>query len=850
MLKKALYYFFLAVLLLVAELHAQEPEKVVVEPVNIDMHFPLVADTVVVGLVFQQLVWLPIEDVFEFLKVKKSAIDSGKIITGFLFHADSTYEINARVNRIQFGGKIVSFNSNELILYEDKLYLKSYLFYSIFGIECRFDYRSLQIIIQSKKELPILLIQKQRMLRFNINKLKNELIVDTLIKSKNKSLNIGVADWTINSVLNVNGRAEFQGNLAFGGSVLGGEMNAAFQYNNKSQFDNRQQYYLWRHVNNDHQFIKQIGLGKINTNAISSLFAPVVGVRISNTSTIQKQDFGTYRIERTTNPNWTVELYINNLMVNYTQADAAGFYSFEIPVMYGNAQIMLKQYGPNGEQKMNEFNINIPYNFLPKSKIEYIVNAGIVEDTLASRFSKAQLNYGLTNKITIGAGVEYLSSISTRKDMPFLQTNFKIANNLLISAQYIQDVKFNVSGNFKAFKNVLIDALYTRYKEGQQAIFNNYLEERNVTVSIPWKVKKNYYYSRINVYQIVLPATKYTTVEAMISGRFLGAGFNMSNFALLTETNNPYLYANFSFTYSLKSGFLLQPMFQYEYNSGKLISSRVQLDKLVSQKAFLNFFYDHNYKSNIKSYNIGIRYDLNFMQSGYNFRTNSSTNSSLISYLRGSILFDKQTNFIGFFGRPGMGRSGIVLYSFLDYNNNRLKDSNEPKVSGIKFSIPGGSREWNNRDTAYIVRNLEPYYKYILTIDKNSFDEIAWRINKAILQIHLTPNQFTNIGIPINVLGEVSGTVSIVSGGKQVGLPRILLEIVNAKGLIVAKVMTDDEGFYNYLGLSPGKYSIKPNIEQLEKLGYRLLKPSISFSIDAMEHGDSKTDINVELIEK
>lgn len=845
LLKKHSYCIVLFFLLLAVNSSAQDKTAPAFEPVPIEVQYPLIGDTTMVSLIFQNQIWLPVEDLFHFLQVKKIVSEEGKLIQGFIFYPDSIYQINYALNTISFGTKTSFINTNEWVYYQNKIYLQSNLFSPLFSIDCRFDYRALQVIVQSKYELPIVLAQKQRMFRKNINKLKNVVVVDSLIKGKYQPLNIGVADWTINQVININGRPELQANLAFGGSVLGGEMNAAFQYNNKSVFDNRQQYYLWRHVNNDNKYIKQVGLGKINTNAIASLFAPVVGVRISNTPTIQKADFGNYRIDRFTEPNWTVELYINNLLVNYTKADAAGFYSFEIPVLYGNSQIMLRQYGPNGEQKTNEFNINIPYNFLPKSKVEYIVNAGFVEDTLASRFSKLQLNYGLTNRITIGAGVEYLSSIGTRKDMPYVQANFKIANQFLMTAQYIQDVKFTISGNFRAKKNVTIDALYSRYKEGQQAIFNNYLEERNLTFSVPWRFKKNQYYSRLNIYQIVLPAANYTTIEAMVSGRLLGTGFNISNFAILTESNQPYLYTNFSFSYTLKNGFLLSPIFQYEFNTGRFISSRIQLDKLISQKTFLNFFYDHNYKSNIQSYNLGIRYDLKFMQAGYNFRTNSAANTSIINYLRGSLLYERKTKYTGYFSRPGMGRSGMIVYSFLDYNGNGKKDPTEPKVNGLKFSLPGGSKDWNEKDTSFVIRNLEPYYKYIITVDKNSFDEIAWRLNKSIIQVHLIPNQFTPIAIPIEVLGEVSGTVSLVKGQHSVPLGRIVVEIINAKGELQAKTLSDETGYYNYLGLPPGVYMVKAATMQLEKLGYRTPISWPIFTISETMHGDSKTDINL-----
>ena len=114
-----------------------------------------------------------------------------------------------------------------------------------------------------------------------------------------------------------------------------------------------------------------------------------------------------------TEPGWIVELYINNVLVDYIKADASGFFTFEVPLIYGNSMVKLKFFGPWGEERTREQNISIPFNFLPPKTLEYTVGAGIVEDTLMSRFSRADVNYGVTRSLTVGAGAEYLSSLSS-----------------------------------------------------------------------------------------------------------------------------------------------------------------------------------------------------------------------------------------------------------------------------------------------------------------------------------------------------------------------------------------------------------------------------------------------------
>jgi hypothetical protein len=194
-------------------------------------------------------------------------------------------------------------------------------------------------------------------------------------------------------------------------------------------------------VNNDRPALRQVMAGKIFTQATSSIYSPVVGVQFTNTPTTYRRSFGTYVLSDRTEPNWMVELYVNNVLVNYVKADASGFFTFEVPLVYGNSVVKLRFYGPWGEERTSEQNINIPFNFLPQHQFEYTVSAGMVEDSLNSMFSRASFNYGLGKRLTIGGGMEYHSSVSTGKSMPFVNASLRLASNLLVSGEYVYGVR-------------------------------------------------------------------------------------------------------------------------------------------------------------------------------------------------------------------------------------------------------------------------------------------------------------------------------------------------------------------------------------------------------------------------
>jgi hypothetical protein len=96
----------------------------------------------------------------------------------------------------------------------------------------------------------------------------------------------------------------------------------------------------------------------------------------------------------------------------------------------------------------------------------------------------------------------------------------------------------------------------------------------------------------------------------------------------------------------------------------------------------------------------------------------------------------------------------------------------------------------------------------------------------------IDPNQFKIIDIPISVMGEASGTVYNGSNGQG----RILVCIYRSDLSLVTRMLTETDGYYSYLGLKPGKYTVRIDPAQLAKLKIlstpEFLPVTISGSID------------------
>ncbi len=782
-------------------------------------------------------VYLAVKDLFDFLKVRNNLSGSLDSLSGFFINPQATYLIDYQDNRIRFQERIYIVSKGDLIRTLSNLYLKSDYFGRIFGLDCVFNFRSLSVSISSKLELPIIREMKIEEMRRNLTRLRGETKADTSIGRTHPALRFGMADWALYANEEINGKTNTTLNLSLGAMVAGGEATTTLYYNNYDRFSEKQQRYLWRYVDNDFKPVRQIMAGKINTSAISTLFNPVIGLQLTNTPTTFRRSFGTYKLSEFTEPGWTVELYINNVLVDYVTADASGFFSFDVPLVYGNSSVKLKFYGPWGEEKTKEHNINIPYNFLPVGTLEYNIGAGIVEDTLFSKFSRSQVSYGLSRNITLGAGYEYLSSVTSGPLIPFFQGSFRLTNNMLLSGEYSHGVRAKGSFLLRLPSNIQLDLNYTWYKKGQTAINFIYREERKASLSIPLNIGKMHTYQRFSVDQIMLPSSHFTTAEWLFSGSVLGVNTNLTTYAYIASYADPFVYSNLSLAFRLPARFTIMPSAQYRYNQKDLISAKIRVEKMMGKQAYFYFQYEKYFQNDLNLAELGIRYDFSFAQTGFSFRRTNARNT-LVQYARGSLLSDTRTGYITADNRPAVGKGGITIIPYLDVNSNGGRDPGEPRASGLNLHSNGGRIIRSDKDTTIRILGLEPYTSYLIELDPDGFESISWRLPIKTISVTVDPEILKVIEIPISVAGEASGTLSFVEEDRTRGLGRIIMRFYNEFGELAGRTLSEEDGYYNYLGLATGEYTVKPDTTQMHRLDFKAVPAQRKFTVKPGSEGD------------
>ncbi|SFW76547.1 hypothetical protein SAMN05661012_04373 [Chitinophaga sancti] len=810
-----------------------------------------IGGTEIPALVNGDTAYLSVSDLFDFLKIKNTLSPSGDSLTGFFIQEKDTYLIDRAKRQIHYRDQVFPLRKDVLLRSGTTLYMRLDYFSKVFGLTSKFTFRNLSVRMTTKAELPAIRELRLQLMRQNLSNLRGETKADTFIGPSNSLFRLGMMDWSVIANQRTPGATSTWVNLGFGGTIAGGDAMVSLNYNNFAQqmtedikgekeirpFDQRQQYYRWRHVNNDQPLLRQVIAGKIFTGSVSSIFAPVVGVQLTNTPSTYRRSFGSYTISNTTEPGWTVELYVNDALIDYTIADASGFYTFQVPLVYGSSQVRLRFYGPWGEERILEESISIPFNFLPKKEFEYTSSSGFVEDSLHSFFSRTHAFYGLTRHITIGSGVEYLSSLPANKSMPFATASIRMTSNLLFSGEYTHNVRTRGMISYRTPSNFQLDAQYTRYKKGQKAIIYNFREERKVMISKPVLARRFSMFTRFTFNQLISPGANYTTTELLLSGSIRRVGTSFTTYAVFAGQDKPFIYSDLGVKFRVPGQVMVMPEVQYAYTTSKLLSARCEVGKYVWRNGYLNILYEKNFRSQINNFQIGFRYDFSFGNIGLS-ATRGNNMTTLVESARGSVIYDTQSGYAAMSNRSMIGTGGLEIRAFLDVNGNGRHDKTEPCVQGLRVSVNGGRIIQHMNDTSIGITDMEAYSRQRIDLSRSSFENISWRISKPIISVFIEPNQIKLVEIPVIVVGEASGHVLLKNDGEPEGLGRIKVNFYRADESLVATTMTETDGFFSYIGLAPGTYTVRIDPGQLRTLGVESTPRALTITIRVSNDGE------------
>ncbi|MFA5297519.1 MAG: hypothetical protein WC389_04850, partial [Lutibacter sp.] len=624
------------------------------------------------------LLYIDIADLFRKLGIQCIENNNGNILSGFIENESKPYIIDFNKQQIIVGKNTIP-SQNGIVKELNAIYIESTIITEAFGLNMIFNYRSLSIKLEADFELPLVKQMRLEKIRQNVSKLQNKVVeADTIVSRNYHLFKFGTMDWSLASYQIQNEKTTNRFGLGLGAELLHGEANVSINYDDQYKFDERQLYYNWRWIDNDKKYIKQAQVGKIYNQSISFLSAPVVGASMTNSPSTVRKASGFYTITEYTEPNWTVELYINDVLVDFTAADASGLYEFKVPNVYGYTTLKLKFYGPLGEERTEERTINTPYTFMPAKTLEYSVSGGVLQDDEDSQFGRGILNYGVNRFLTVGAGLEYLSSIPDNPYIPFANLAFQPFSKMVLNFEYAYDVRLKGLLNYYFGKSAFLELDYAKYKEGQLATRFNADEERKIRVSVPFKWNKISGYAKLNYNQFVYSAFNYNQFNTVFSGYYKNFNANSTTLVNWVSDKPSYTSTNLMLSYRMRSGFVIRPSAEYNVTENEFMRFKAEIEKRVA-KMYFSASYERNVVSKTDNVFLSFRYDLPFARIGLS-STYSNNKYNFSESAQGSLAFGGDNGYVNAGNNSALGKGGILFYPFLDLNQNGKRDKGEQRI--------------------------------------------------------------------------------------------------------------------------------------------------------------------------
>ena len=821
------------------------------EEVFLTFKYGNVVNIPIIAYLKREKLYLPVKTIFDALKIFYEDNPEARTLNGFFTDKNKTYKLDFANKKFKFNNRKVPINENEFYLEDtgDDYYLTPAAFDKLFGMKFSVNYRKLILRLNSKILFPV---YERELTKLNFQIYKQKLGKKSFGKffpSETGLLNLGFLDYNFSGTVAQNSKPYTNYYFGVSSNLLGGEAHISFNGSAiAGNFINDRIDWNWRY-GMFNKYLTQITLGNFYAQGLSSY--NLRGISISNEPLEARRLFSKYKIHSKTHPDWQVELYKNNLPVDYVTADESGNYEFEIPLEYGMTYLKIRQLGTKGEVYEEEKLLHIPYELLPPGEVNYHLNIGETPFTKI-KIARADVEYGINKNITDKTGFDYVHSGSYKRGIFYNALTAKFSTEYL--ANFIAApgafYKFDFSGIYPSLSS--FDVSYTFY--GENSFFN------------PTGIKNNIF---LNFYHPVnfgeFPLNLFATGEYLTfrnGGDRKNIRFGINSTLNRFSPTITYEYFNSGnriadFTRSLLSaGFFyslpqLPGIFRklygnvfsskliYNIQTGKVENLFFSLSTNLFSNARLQLVHNENLLGKISTTSLQLVVDFSFTRS-----TTTIFNNQFTQNFSGSLGYDVNYKKIHSYNRFQQGKSAAVINCFIDENGNGKYDTGEKNIEGIKLNLNNLSRI--NYDSAgkIIVSELIPYSLYHAKLLETQFENPLLVPKFKEFSFIADPNKYKRIDIPFYFAGEINGSVRKQNKNEVIPLPGLKITIENKQTGKTQKISSFSDGSFYYFGLLPGKYRIYIDKKLLKKINLRSTPEFYEIEIKSVKSGDYHDNLN------
>lgn len=872
MIKKCLLITHFLLLLLSLPLSETAEAQSAEQEVFLQFRHQGVVNTYVSAIYDRNQFFLSVTDLFESLQIDIN-IDQAAFTLSGNYLGQGPYSLNLDSGQARFLDREMTLSVDDFVITEFGYYLRTEIFYDLFGLEFIVDFSNLSVTLESDETMPVVSQRERERRRERLLRTQRELRRDfyPLQFGRDKSLfNAGFLDYNLTTNIS-EGSNSYLYSTNIGMELLGGDVQGTV-FGSYSQIASsvRSSGLRWRYSIRDNNWISTLSAGQATAEGL----APVAytGIRLTNDPIEPRYIYNETVFTGTVEPDSEVELFRNNTLIDFAQADGSGTYRFSIPLTYGSSAYTIRVYSPTGEMTERDIRLQIPFNFLPPGEVIYTVNAGRLDNPISGStdrgmLSRANLSAGITDRLTASGGIEYFEDF--HDDLPTFSGKIsgRLGSNYLVSMEAANNAFYRASGSVIYPNNASLNVDYTYYNT-RGGIYNTSRNQSSVRANLftplltgNWPLFMRW--SVTNEQRETGSVTRYRIdMNTRIGRANLRFGYRDSQLGALSFQATPIARLNSSVTYNFSRSRDIPALFRslfvraqtnYIPAQSRIEDAEIQFSRNLNRRGRFQISAGRNFIGEFNLFRLALTVDFNNIRSNTSVRSNRNT-ATLSQSLRGSVGYDSNHNKMLFTNRQQVGRAGVAMRMFVDNNNSGTYDEGDELIpeNAIRIDRAGGNTF--SKDNINYISQLQPYRQYNMTVNKGAINNPLLVPLLEQFSIVTDPNQYKLIEIPLYMSGIVEGMVyrqepdGTLSG---LGGLRLYMRQVNTppgSEPFTEEIRTFSDGsFYTY-EIPPGEYTLEADPSQLNFLNVVPEQEKLEFEVKTLAEGDFIEGLEIVLL--
>jgi hypothetical protein len=590
--------------------------------------------------------------------------------------------------------------------------------------------------------------------------------------------------------------------------------------------------------------ITQFSLGDVTSigNAFIGGGAVGRGVSISTFPLTQSDEFDRTSLRGDLPDGWEAELYRNDSLISYQPPSANGRYEFaDVPVFFGQNRFRVVLYGPQGQRRDIDRNIDTGQIITPRG--DWYTRFSALQkniDTIALTRSTdtdpdngswrydAEARTGILSNASLGIGGSSYTKSGERLWFGSLSLQTSVARTIV----ELEGVKDKGSGwgaqttLSRSFGDVGVRLRYARYGGGfeSERVDPSSHSRLDGSIAAPVRFAHNF---------VVPMSLRGVYTKSRVGANLYGVNWSATTNLRGTSLSSSLNYAGNGTTEVLNGGFGLNRRFndttlraQAEYNlrpTAEFAGARIGFDKggrfdgggwhYGADAAWSNLQKQADFTANVTR---------RFGAFSLSAQSSVSTSGAFGVGLSFTTSFGREPiyNRWRLSARSLSNGGNMALRVFEDMDGDDRFGPEDRPIAGAKIQRSGSGEGVSSSDGVLLVDSLTPYQPVKLNIDLDSLPD-ADLTQSLSANTTVIPRQGATgkLDIPLVMAGGIEGEISLMQVNETNAVPGLTVEMLNAAGDVIATTHSEFDGFFFFERVPLGSYRLRVAPSQAKALG-------------------------------